>query len=243
MRISRLFTPQALQPGSELNLEAEASHYLLRVLRLPVGAALLLFNGDGSEYSARLSAAGKKQATVQVLERRSVATESPLHTVLGLGLSRGERMDFAIQKSTELGVKAIVPLFTEHGEVKLDEARAEKRLAHWRQVAISACEQCGRVVPPRIDAPVKLEDWLQHCPAGLKLVCDQRQERGLPAMAPPEGVVLLIGPEGGLSEREIALARGSGFQGIALGPRVFRTETAPLAALSVIQYLWGDLAG
>src|SRR5690606_10477324 len=185
MRISRLFTPQALQPGSELNLEAEASHYLLRVLRLPVGAALLLFNGDGSEYSARLSAAGKKQATVQVLERRSAATESPLLTVLGLGLSRGERMDLAIQKSTELGVNLIVPLFTEHGEVKLDEARTEKRLAHWRQVAISASEQCGRVVPPRIDAPVKLEDWLQHSPAGLKLVCDQRQERGLPVQAPP----------------------------------------------------------
>lgn len=243
MRLSRLFTLQDLQPGSELNLEAEASHYLLRVLRLPVGAALLLFNGDGSEYRAELSAAGKKQATVRVLEQHAVQTESRLHTVLGLGLSRGERMDFAIQKSTELGVSLIVPLFTEHGEVKLDEARAEKRLAHWRQVAISACEQCGRVVPPRIDAPVKLEDWLPGDHAGLKLVCDQRQERGLPVQAPPEGVVLLIGPEGGLSEREIALARGAGFQGIALGPRVFRTETAPVAALSVIQYLWGDLAG
>lgn len=243
MRVSRLFTPQALEPGSETSLDAEASHYLLRVLRLPVGAPLLLFNGDGSEYSAELSAAGKKQATVRVLGKHAVHTESQLHTVLGLGLSRGERMDLAIQKSTELGVNRVVPLFTEHCEVKLDDARAEKRLAHWRQVAISACEQCGRVIPPQIEAPWKLEDWLQASPAGLKLVCDQRQAQGLPEQAPAEGVVLLIGPEGGLSDREVAQARAAGFQGLALGPRVFRTETAPVAALSVIQYLWGDLAG
>lgn len=243
MRVSRLFTPQVLQPGTQVSLDAEASHYLLRVLRLPVGAALLLFNGDGSEYRAELSEAGKKQAAVHVLERLAAATESPLHTVLGLGLSRGERMDYAIQKSTELGVSRIVPLFTATCEVKLDASRAGKRLAHWQQVAISAAEQCGRVQPPEVVAPQKLEEWLASPLAGLKLVCDQRQERGLPPQAPPEGVVLLIGPEGGLSEREVAQARAAGFQGLALGPRVFRTETAPVAALSVIQYLWGDLAG
>lgn len=242
MRSSRLYTPQALVPGTELELEPDASHYLLRVLRLPVGAALLLFNGDGREYLAELVAAGKKQARVRVLESRETATESPLHTTLALGLSRGERMDYAIQKSTELGVSRVVPLFTDYSEVKLDEERAEKRLAHWRQVAISACEQCGRVVPPRIEAPRKLEDWLQADPGGLKLVCDLRQESQLPAAAPTQGVVLLIGPEGGLSDAEISRARAAGYQGLALGPRVLRTETAPVAALSLLQYLWGDLA-
>lgn len=242
MRSSRLFTPQALVPGNELDLEPEASHYLLRVLRLPLGAALLLFNGDGREYPAELIAAGKKQARVRVLESRDTATESPLHTTLALGLSRGERMDYAIQKSTELGVSRLVPLFTDYSEVKLDGERAEKRLAHWRQVAISACEQCGRVVPPQIEAARKLEDWLQADPGGLKLVCDLRQESQLPTAAPPQGVVLLIGPEGGLSDAEIARARAAGYQGLALGPRVLRTETAPVAALSLLQYLWGDLA-
>jgi 16S rRNA (uracil1498-N3)-methyltransferase len=149
-------------------------------------------------------------------------------------------MDYAIQKSTELGVKVIAPLFTEYCEVKLDPERSEKRLAHWQQLAISACEQCGRVCPPRIEAPQALSNWLAATPPSLKLLLDHQQQEALPDTAPEEGVVLLIGPEGGFSEHEIALARRAGFRGIALGPRVLRTETAPVAALSVIQYLWGD---
>lgn len=245
MRISRLYTSQILQLNSELSLDAEASHYLLRVLRLPPGQALILFNGDGKEYDAELEStqqAGNKQkiARVRINQAREVHSESPLHTVLGLGMSRGERMDYAIQKSTELGVQVIVPLLTEHCEVKLTPDRAAKRVVHWQQIAISACEQCGRVKPPLIAEPQNLSSWLANPPPGLRLLLDHRQEDALPEAPPQDGVVLLIGPEGGFSENEIKQARQAGFSAVALGPRVLRTETAPVVALSVLQYRWGD---
>jgi 16S rRNA (uracil1498-N3)-methyltransferase len=240
MRISRIHTPQALQAGVEIALDEQRSHYLLRVLRLPLGANLIVFNGNGLEYPAVLTAADKKVARITLAAALTPATESSLHTVLGLGISRGERMDYAIQKSTELGVSVIVPLLTEHCEVKLDGERVEKRLEHWRQISISACEQCGRVRLPRIETPQPLATWVQSNPAGLKLLLDHQQVSRLPATRPAQGVALLIGPEGGLSESEIAKAKASGFIGIALGTRVLRTETAPVVALSVLQYLWGS---
>jgi 16S rRNA (uracil1498-N3)-methyltransferase len=238
MRNPRIYTPQPLAAGADVELDAQRSHYLLRVLRLPLGASLRLFNGDGLEYPAVLAAASKKFATVSLATPLAVATESPLHTVLGLGISRGERMDYAIQKSTELGVSVIVPLLTEHCEVKLSGERVDKRLEHWRQVSISACEQCGRVCPPRIETPLVLTEWLGSELPPLKLLFDHQQDGVLPSARPEQGVALLIGPEGGFSEAEIALARDAGFTGIALGARVLRTETAPVAALAVLQYLW-----
>ncbi len=239
MRLSRLHTPQPLAADSTVELDEARSHYLSRVLRLGVGARVNVFNGDGQEFPAELTAVGKKQVQLKLGTPFRPDTESPLHTVLGLGISRGERMDYAIQKSTELGVSVIVPLFSEHCEVRLDGERQDKRLEHWRGVAISACEQCGRVIPPQIAAPQTLAAWVASEPAGLKLLFDHTQAAGLPAQRPEQGVALLIGPEGGLAPGEIDRALAAGFTGIALGKRIFRTETAPVAALSVLQYLWG----
>jgi 16S rRNA (uracil1498-N3)-methyltransferase len=239
VRLSRLYTPQPLATDAVVDLDESRSHYLSRVLRLTVGARVNVFNGDGREFPAELTAVGKKQVQLQLGQPFTPDTESPLHTVLGLGISRGERMDYAIQKSTELGVSVIVPLFSEHCEVRLDGERQDKRLEHWRGVAISACEQCGRVKPPLIEAPQPLTQWVASNPAELKLLFDHTQATGLPTTPPPQGVALLIGPEGGLAPAEIDKALAAGFTGIALGKRIFRTETAPVAALSVLQYLWG----
>jgi 16S rRNA (uracil1498-N3)-methyltransferase len=239
MRISRVFCKQTLSSGDTVVLEGQTAHYLGKVLRLPVNAALALFNGDGHEYAATIVSVDKKNCTVHIGAHSTPATESPLRTVLGLGISRGERMDYAIQKSTELGVSVIAPLFTEHCEVKLNDERREKRQEHWQQIAISACEQSGRVRVPDVLAPQALAAWVRSQPAELCLVFDHEQATLLTGQRPQGGVALLIGPEGGLSSAEIALARSLGFSGVALGKRVLRTETAPVAALSVLQYLWG----
>jgi 16S rRNA (uracil1498-N3)-methyltransferase len=239
MRISRIFCTQVLRSGSDVVLEGQSAHYLGKVLRLPAGASLVLFNGDGHEYAATITAVDKKTCTLQVGAATSPATESQLHTVLGLGISRGERMDYAIQKSTELGVSVIAPLFTEHCEVRLNEERREKRQEHWQQIAISACEQSGRVRVPEVLAPQALAAWVNSKPAELCLLFDHEQAAVLTGPRPAGGVALLIGPEGGLSSAEIGMAVAAGFSGVALGKRVLRTETAPVAALSVLQYLWG----
>lgn len=239
MRISRVFCSSPLSSGVEVVLEGQTAHYLGKVLRLGPGAPLVLFNGDGTEYAATLTQAGKKHCTVLPGAQAWPAVESALHTVLGLGISRGERMDYAVQKATELGVNLIAPLFTEHCEVRLNEERKEKRQEHWQQIAISACEQSGRVRVPQVLAPQPLATWVKSSPAELCLVLDHEQAGALGGNRPEGGVALLIGPEGGLAPAEIQLALAAGFKGIALGKRVLRTETAPVAALSVLQYLWG----
>lgn len=239
MRISRLFCPQSLQSGVELVIEGQAAHYLGKVLRLGPGAQLVLFNGDGSEFACTLTHVDRKSCTVMPGAQAWPAVESALHTVLGLGISRGERMDYAIQKATELGVNVIAPLFTEHCEVRLNDERREKRQEHWQQVAISACEQSGRVRVPQVLAPQNLATWVRSAPAELCLVFDHEQAEAPGGNKPEGGVALLIGPEGGLAPAEIKLALDAGFKGIALGKRVLRTETAPVAALAVLQYLWG----
>lgn len=238
MRVSRLHTPQPLAAGQTVELSDAAAHYLTAVLRLEQGAALVLFNGDGRQYRGEITAVNKRSVQVLLGNAESPATESPLRTVLGLGISRGERMDYAIQKSTELGVNEIAPLFTEHCEVKLSGERGDKRQQHWQQIAISACEQSGRVRVPQVLAPQSLAAWMKSA-SGLRLVLDHEESGRLDGPRPAQGVSLLIGPEGGLSAAEIAQAKTHGFAGIALGNRVLRTETAPVAALSVLQYLWG----
>jgi 16S rRNA (uracil1498-N3)-methyltransferase len=165
--------------------------------------------------------------------------ESPLHVHIGQGLSRGERMDWAIQKATELGVAEITPIVSSRCEVRLKDERTDKRMSHWRQVAISACEQCGRSVLPLIHPPLVLEDWLKQSSAELKLVLHPVAEP-LTSHRKPQSLAFLIGPEGGLSDNEVALAQSAGFQPARLGPRVLRTETAPIVALAVAQHLWGD---
>jgi 16S rRNA (uracil1498-N3)-methyltransferase len=241
MRVSRLYLPQTLEEGAVLRLDEESAHYLRTVLRLKRGADLTVFNGDGREYSARVSAIGRDEVHVEIGDGRSREVESPLTTHLGLGISRGERMDLAIQKSVELGVSRITPLFTEHCVVRLDEARRGSRRQHWRKVARSACEQCGRNRVPEIEESIELRDWVVGR-EGLRLFFDPQGGVGLKDLPRPDSVIsLLSGPEGGFAEKERVLAREAGFIPVRLGPRILRTETAVLAALAAIQTIWGDL--
>ena len=238
MRLSRFFTDTPLSLGDHELPEAQA-HYISRVLRMAEGDALQLFDGSGQEFRARLVEVGKKRVVVQIDESFAGQVESPLQIHLGQGLSRGERMDWAIQKATELGVSEITPIFSDRCEVRLKDERADKRLMHWRQVAISACEQCGRSRVPVVHPPQLLADWLKQTQAQLKLVLHPVAEPLL-SHSKPATLAFLIGPEGGLSDAEVDQAKGEGFHAARLGPRVLRTETAPVVALAVAQQLWGD---
>ena len=238
MRLSRFFIDAPLSLGRHELPEAQA-HYIGRVLRLAPGAAVQLFDGSGREYLGELVEVGKKSVSVELHEVFDGLAEPALRIHLGQGLSRGERMDWAIQKATELGVAEITPLVSERCEVRLKDERADKRLAHWRQIAISACEQCGRSVLPVIHAPVSLDDWQRQVQAELKLVLHPVAEP-LASHARPSSLAFLIGPEGGLSDAEVEQAKHHGFHAARLGPRVLRTETAPVVALSLAQHLWGD---
>lgn len=238
MRLSRFFIDAPLSLGQHELPETQA-HYIGRVLRHAVGDAVQLFDGSGQEFLGELIEVGKKTVRVELREQFTGQPESALRVHLGQGLSRGERMDWAIQKATELGAAQITPIVSERCEVRLKDERADKRLAHWRQVAISACEQCGRSVVPLIHSPVLLADWLQQSDADLKLVLHPVAEP-LTSHAKPATLAFLIGPEGGLSDGEVAQAKAAGFHAARLGPRVLRTETAPVVALSVAQQLWGD---
>lgn len=238
MSLPRFFVAAPLTLGLHDLPEAQA-HYLSRVLRLSVGAAVQLFDGSGKEYRGELSSVTKKTVQVNVQECLDGLPESSLHIHLGQGLSRGERMDWAIQKATELGVAEITPLFTERCEVRLNDERAQKRLEHWQQIAISACEQCGRSKVPVIHSPQSVKDWQADVKADLKLLLHPVAQP-LTEHATPSTLAFLIGPEGGLTEDEVTQASQVGFQPARLGPRVLRTETAPVVALSVAQQLWGD---
>ncbi|WP_347257684.1 16S rRNA (uracil(1498)-N(3))-methyltransferase [Methylocaldum sp.] len=241
MRVSRLYLQKTLEEGAVLRLDEESAHYLRTVLRLKKGADLTVFNGDGREYSARVSAIGRDEVHVEIGDGRNREVESPLTTHLGLGISRGERMDLAIQKAVELGVSRITPLFTEHCVVRLDDTRRGNRRQHWQRVTRSACEQCGRNRVPEVEEPIELKDWVVGR-EGLRLFFDPQGAVGLKNLPPPGGLVsILSGPEGGFAEKERTLAREAGFIPVRLGPRILRTETAVLAALSAIQAIWGDL--
>ena len=238
MRLSRFFVDAPLSLGDHELPEAQA-HYISRVLRMSEGDPVQLFDGSGQEFRASLLEVGKKRVVVQVTETFAGQVESPLQIHLGQGLSRGERMDWAIQKATELGVNEITPIFSDRCEVRLKDERADKRLQHWRQVAISACEQCGRSRVPVIHPPLLLADWLKQAEADLKLVLHPVAEP-LVSHAKPGSLAFLIGPEGGLTDLEVDTAQAAGYHAARLGPRVLRTETAPVVALAVAQQLWGD---
>jgi 16S rRNA (uracil1498-N3)-methyltransferase len=242
MRTPRIYTEQPLQAQRTFELEAAPSQHLARALRMQVGGELVLFDGRGNEYAATITVIDRKTVTVATAGRRDSDMESPLRIHLGIALSRGERMDWITQKATELGVSAITPLLTTRTEVKLPQERAEKKLRHWQQVAIGACEQCGRNQLPTIHPLQELDQWLASTEAQCKLVLHHRSQ------TPPEegrrsaSVALLIGPEGGLSGAEITAAEQAGYHSLRLGPRVLRTETAPLAAIAILQARWGDMA-
>ncbi|OOG66432.1 16S rRNA (uracil(1498)-N(3))-methyltransferase [Rhodanobacter sp. B04] len=243
MRTIRIHVALPLAVDAELALPAQASEHVSRVLRLAAGDPLTLFNGDGGDYPATIQAVGKREVVVRVDARHALTNESPLRLTLAQGVARGEKMDLIVQKATELGVVRIVPLLTERSEVKLDPARAEKRLVHWRAVAASACEQSGRARLPEIIPAMPLPLWLDSLAedAALRLALlpeAARSSRELRFAA--AGGLLVVGPEGGLGERDIGALNAAGFSGLRLGPRILRTETAGLAALAALQALHGD---
>lgn len=241
MRIPRIYVAELQADQAELALNAATSHYLCTVLRLAAGRELLAFDGRGHECAATLIHAHKKQAVIQVQGLVARNRESPLATSLGIGLSRGERFDWVLQKATELGATSITPLFTERTEVRLEGARLAKKTEQWQQIIIAACEQCQRNTLPELHSACDIADFCTAPAPALKLVLHHRSEQLLRQHPTPQAVTLLVGPEGGLTESEIAFACANGFQPLTLGPRVLRTETAPVAALAAVQLLWGDL--
>lgn len=242
MRIPRIYQPGELASGNKTDLDERAAHHIAHVLRLKPGAPVIVFDGLGHEFSGEMGEISKRQVTVVIGARIEVVRESPLRTVLAQGVSRGERMDYTIQKAVELGVQRITPLLTEHTMVSLAGERRERRVQHWSGVAIGACEQCGRNVLPQIDDIQKFDAWLSSANTELKLVLHHEGQKNLAALPVHcVSVTLLIGPEGGLSDDEVRRASAAGFVSLRLGPRILRTETAGMAALAALQARWGDL--
>ena len=244
MTHTRLYFPAPIADGAQLELGTEQARYVGRVLRAKPGDTVSVFNGDDGEWHAELTRIGKNDASLQVLSRMQTQTESPLDIHLVQGISRGERMDFVMQKATELGVTRITPVLTDHGMVRLAGDRISKRQRHWQSIANSACEQSGRVNPPVVDLPVRLNDWFGEAQDAGATRLILRPKAGTPLAgldAPAAAVCLMIGPEGGFSPREYEDAGIAGFAAVELGPRVLRTETAAVTALAIVQSRWGDL--
>ncbi|MGH8032676.1 MAG: 16S rRNA (uracil(1498)-N(3))-methyltransferase [Luteimonas sp.] len=244
MRVIRAYVDLPLTVGTRVALPDAVAAHLIRVLRLDVGDACVLFNGDGHDRDARVVSAGKRAAEVDVLAVRAIANESALRIVLLQGIARGEKMDWILQKASELGVAEFVPVNSDRSEVKLDAARAAKRLAHWQGVVVSACEQSGRARVPTVSTPVALGDALAALPDdGLRLTLDPGATSGIATLDAPANstVVVAIGPEGGWSPRDRGVLSAAGFTGLRLGPRILRTETAGIAAIAALQGRFGDL--
>lgn len=246
MRLTRIWIPAALLPGAVVELPEQQANHVARVLRLAVGDTLCLFDGRGGEHTGVIAEVGKRQVRVQLQHFHPLERESPLATTLLLGISRSERMDMALQKATELGVSRIQPLITRRSTVKLDEANSLRKHAHWHGIVVGACEQSGRTRLPELLPAGTVQAACAGQAQGLRLVLDVDGAMALPACVAAaggllqDGVTLLVGPEGGLDDAEIATATGQGFKPCLLGPRVLRTETAPLAALAALQVLAGD---
>jgi 16S rRNA (uracil1498-N3)-methyltransferase len=245
MRLTRVYVGQPLATSSRVTLEGAAANHIRRVLRLAPGAALTLFDGRGGEYEARIEGLRKDAVLVIVNQHQAVERESPLAITLAQSVSRSERMDLVVQKATELGVTRIVPVLTERTVVRLDAAQADSRVRHWRAIAVGACEQCGRNTVPQIAPPLALPVFLRSVVAGdaqgIRIILSPGGNLRIRDLDAGRGLILLIGPEGGLSEPEHSAAADAGFRALSLGPRVLRTETAAIAALAAIQQRLGDL--
>ncbi len=243
MRLTRSHVALPLQAGATVVLPEDTAAHLVRVLRLQAGDACVLFNGDGFDYDARIVAADKRGAQAEVLGSRRIDNESPLRITLLQGIARGEKMDLILQKATELGVVRILPVDSERSEVKLDAQRAAKRLAHWREVVVSACEQSGRAVVPEVLAPQSLAQGATQR-EGRGFILDPFADNTLASLQGGDlrACTLAIGPEGGWSPRDREHLVAAGYEGLRLGPRVLRTETAGLAAIAALQAMAGDLA-
>ncbi len=244
MRISRLHLEAALSSGAHIQLPADSAHYLGTVLRAREGDKALLFNARDGEFEATVITSKKGRVEVELgLQTRVPHCEGEaLFLHLALGLSRGDRMDYAIQKATELGVSKITPLFAEHGEVKLKPDRLENKLRHFQKICVNAAEQCGRLDVPELDTPVSVEEFLGQDSQAVRVLLEPGGDGRLSRDEAINSIEILIGPEGGFSKRELELAQNSECLVVGLGPRVLRTETAPVAALAVLQFLYGDLS-
>ncbi|MBS4098673.1 MAG: 16S rRNA (uracil(1498)-N(3))-methyltransferase [Sulfuricella sp.] len=242
MTVSRFYCPEPLAGGTQVALPEQAAHHAAKVLRLREGDAIALFDGRGGEYAATIASIGKREVIATLAEHHARECESPLGITLAQAISAGEKMDLTLQKATELGINAIQPLESERSVVKLSGERAEKRAAHWQGVVISACEQCGRNRVPPVAPIRRYTDWLGEAgKESRRLMLSPSATQSLRDLPAPDlPVTLLIGPEGGFSENEIAAATMCGFTPVRLGARILRTETAALAALAAMQALWGD---
>ena len=246
MRLTRIYVAEALAGRKQINLPEQASGHVSRVLRLGQGDALRVFDGTGGEYDAVIRSVGKRSTTLDIKQFHDLDCESPLAVTLLQGIARGERMDLIVQKATELGVQAIQPLLSLRSNVKLDADAALRKVEHWQAVAAGACEQSGRNRLPTILPPCSVAEACAASTAGLRLTLAIDGAEPLPALlrsagsALGAGIAVLIGPEGGLDDSEQAVAAQHGFRSTLLGPRVLRTETAPLAVLSALQALAGD---
>ncbi|MCF7971283.1 MAG: 16S rRNA (uracil(1498)-N(3))-methyltransferase [Methylococcaceae bacterium] len=242
MRVSRLYVAMPLAVQETIELDEDCAHYVRTVLRLKKAYLVVLFNGLGGEYQAEIIEVSRKQVLVKILSFVERDVESPLQVLLGLGVSRGERMDFAVQKSVELGVAQITPLITDHCVVQLKGDKESNKIRHWQKISQHASEQSGRTVMPLIDNVELLADWVER-QSGLKVFLDPFAAQTLQDLKPEDNkVTLLAGPEGGFSEQERDIAKQAGFIPVRLGPRILRTETAALSALTAVQVLWGDLS-
>jgi len=242
MRLTRVYVDAPLASGMRVTLQGSAAGHLTRVLRLRVGEALTVFNGAGGEYAASIEHAHAGRVAVAIGELRAIERESPLTLTLAQGVSRGERMDLVVQKATELGASGLAPVLAERSVVRLTAQQADRRLNHWRAIAIAACEQSGRNRLPAIASPVPLKDFLRTSDGSMRLVLSPAATAtlaDLPRLV--SAVTVLIGPEGGLAQAEQEAAVAAGFKPVRLGPRVLRTETAAIAALTLLQREFGDL--
>jgi len=245
MRRSRIFCLGPLAADQLVELDARNSHYLLHVLRIKTGQPLVLFDGSGCDYHGTVEQVLRKSIQVRIIDQcEHQINESRLHTTLGIAISKGDRMDWVMQKATELGVSEIQPLITQRVDVKLNQQRMEKKHLHWHGIVIGACEQSGRSVIPKLKPACSVDHWLDSHHSDLKLVLRANGEPFEPMAKAvnhlPTSAAVLIGPEGGLTDTELQLAEKANFVATGFGPRILRTETAPIIALTLLQSQWGD---
>ncbi|MDD5412369.1 MAG: 16S rRNA (uracil(1498)-N(3))-methyltransferase [Methylobacter sp.] len=240
MRVSRLYVPLQLATAKQVELDDESAHYVRTVLRLKKDAEIILFNGHGGEYFCVVAEVSRKSVLIDIGRRSERSVESPLQVTLGLGISRGDRMDLSVQKAVELGVNKITPLLTERCVVQFKGEKKPQRLLHWQKIVQHAAEQSGRTLLPELLEIEQLNNWVGG-QQGLKVFLDPYAEISLAELKPEDmKVTLLTGPEGGFADHERDLAKAAGFIPVRLGSRILRTETASLAALAAVQMLWGD---